>query len=341
MIDSFLENIDHLHDLVVIKTNIPKGVKKDVVMRIRRMKRNLVEYVESNALTDVDGVNTDKADFWSWLNSSNSAETTFIKEYDRIFKWKRGWVNTWTGYSNEGKSSWLYFILLIKLLQDKNAKVAIFSPENYPRNRFVKDWVKTMLGYDPKNSTKAKCEKMIEMFEDRLFYVYPSSHDIDSIENQFQNLVKLHQVNITIIDPYLKISKPSGVNDLQYLTSFVKRQEVFAKQNNVSHHVVYHQLTPQMDESGNYVPVDMYRIKGGGSITDGSDTVSSVQRPYRKTDAEDKSVVITTQKVKDFDLFSDGYLRMEYNLSKNRYFLNGIDIFEKAMKNSEFKTELF
>ena len=341
MIDSFIENIDHLHDLVVLKTNISKAVKKEVVMRIQSMKKNLVEYVEKNSLVDVDGVNADKLEFWDWLNTNNNAETTFIKEYDRIYKWKKGWVNAWTGYSNEGKSSWLYFILLIKVLQDKNAKIAIFSPENYPRNKFIKDWLKTILGYDPKKSTKAKCKKMIEMFNDRLFYVYPSSHDIQSIEDQFKNLIKLHQVNITIIDPYLKISKPSGTNDLQYLTSFVKRQEVFAKQNNVSHHVVYHQLTPQMDESGNYIPVDMYKIKGGGSIADGSDTVSSVQRPYKKTDPDDKQVMITTQKVKDFDIFKNGYLRLEYHLNKNRYFLNGIDIFDVAMKNSEFKTELF
>ena len=341
MIDSFLENIDHLHDLVVINTNITQKIKKDVVMTIRTMKRNIVEYVESNALTEVDGVNDDKVDFWDWINKGNNAHTTFIDRYDRIFKWKRGWVNSWTGYSNEGKSSWLYFIILIKLLQDPEAKVAVFSPENYPRNKFVKDWVKTMLGCDPKYSTKIKCERMIEQFNDRLFYVYPSNHDIESIENQFKNLVKLHRVSITVIDPYLKVSKPSGVNDLQYLTSFLKRQEVFAKNFDVSHHVVYHQLTTQIDESGNYPEPDQYKMKGGGNIADGSDTVSSVWRPYRKTEDEDKSVYIKTQKVKDFDVFSLGYLKLDYNLSKNRYFLEGIDIFEESMKNSKFKEELF
>jgi len=341
MIDSFLENIDHLHDLVVIKTNIPKSVKKDVVMHIRSMKKNVVDFVKTNSLVEVDGVNDDQIDFWDWINKGNSAETTFIKEYDRIFKWKKGWVHSWTGYSNEGKSSWLYFIILIKLLQDPDAKVAVFSPENYPRNKFVKDWVKTMLGNDPKYSTRAKCEKMIEQFDDRLFYVYPSNHDIESIENQFKTLIKVNKVNITVIDPFLKVSKPLGINDLQYLTSFVKRQEVFAKSFNVSHHVVNHQVTPTILETGDYPEPDMYKQKGGGNIADGSDAVCSVWRPYAKTNEEDNTVVVKTQKVKDFDVFKRGYLRLNYNLSKNRYFLNGIDIFEEAMKNSEFKTELF
>ena len=340
MIDSFLENINYLHNLVIIKTNLPQRTKKEIVMTIQSMKRSLSQYVESNSLTDLDGVNDDKSEFWDWLNQGSNAETTHIKEYDRIFKWKYGWVNSWTGYSNEGKSSWLYFLILIKLLEDPNAKVAVFSPENYPRHKFVKDWVKTMLGCDPKYSTKVKCERMIEQFNDRLFYVYPSNHDIESIENQFKTLIKVNKVNITVIDHFLKVSKPTTMNDLQYLTSFIKRQEVFAKQFNVSHHVVYHQLTPQIDETGNYPEPDMYKIKGGGSITDGSDTVSSVWRPYRKSEEENKSVIIKTQKVKDFDVFKNGYLRLDYNLMKNRYFLNGIDIFEQSIKKTQ-KSELF
>ena len=163
-------------------------------MTIQSMKRSLSQYVESNSLADLDGVNDDKSDFWDWLNQGSNAETTHIKEYDRMFKWKYGWVNSWTGYSNEGKSSWLYFLILIKLLQDPNAKVAVFSPENYPRHKFVKDWVKTMLGCDPKYSTKVKCDRMIEQFNDRLFYVYPSNHDIESIENQFKTLIKINKV---------------------------------------------------------------------------------------------------------------------------------------------------
>ena len=78
MIDSFLENINHLHDLVVIKTNIPQKVKKDVVMTIKSMKRSIVELVESNSLTEMDGVNDDKVDFWDWVNKGSNAHTTFL-----------------------------------------------------------------------------------------------------------------------------------------------------------------------------------------------------------------------------------------------------------------------
>jgi|TARA_R110000823_G_scaffold205065_1_gene336017 hypothetical protein len=341
MVDSIFENLDNIQENIVVKTNASKAVMKEIVSSIRSIKKSIEQEILNNSLTDTNGVNDDKLDFWEWLNTGSKAETTFIKDYDRIFKWKYGWVNTWTGYSNEGKSSWLYFLILIKLLNDPNAKVAVFSPENYPRNKFVKDWLKTMLGVDPRHSTKAKCERLIEQFNDRLFYVYPSEHDIESIEKQFINLIKLHKVNITVIDPYLKITKPSGVPDLSYLTSFIKRQEVFAKKYNISHHVVYHQLTPSMGEDGNYIPVDMYKIKGGGSITDGSDVVCSVQRPFRKSDEASTQVEIKTQKVKDFDVFKDGYLKLDYNLQKNRYSYQGKDIFEEAMKLKSPKTELF
>ena len=51
-------------------------------------------------------------------------------------------------------------------------------------------------------------------------------------------------------------------------------------------------------------------------------------------------VTIKTQKVKDFDVFKNGYVKLDYNLSKNRYFLNGIDIFEDSIKETH-KNELF
>ena len=111
-------------------------------------------------------------------------------------------------------------------------------------------------------------------------------------------------------------------------------------QFNVSHHVVYHQVTPVINETGNYPEPDMYKMKGGGNIADGSDTVSSIWRPYRKIEEENKSVMIKTQKVKDFDVFKNGYIKLDYNLSKNRYFLNGIDIFEDSIKKTH-KNELF
>ena len=81
MIDSFLENINYLHNLVIIKTNLPQKTKKEIVMTIQSMKRSLSEYVESNSLTDLDGVNDDKSEFWDWLNQGSNAETRTIEKY--------------------------------------------------------------------------------------------------------------------------------------------------------------------------------------------------------------------------------------------------------------------
>jgi len=341
MIDSFIENIDHLHDTIMVNTNLPKKTKKEIWLTIRRMKTNIQEYVKENSIAEIDGVNIQDMTFWDYLHKAQEGYTTFINEYDKIWRWKDGWLNVWTGYSGEGKSSWLYFLILIKLLKDPNAKVAVFSPENHPRNRFIKDWVKTILGYNPKHSTKLKCQKIIDQFNDRLFYVFPSNHDIDTIMEQFKTLIKINKVNITVIDPYLQISKPTTVSDLTYLSTFLKKQAIFAKTYNISHHVVNHQVTPtKVEGTGDYIEPDMYKQKGGGNWADASDVVSSVWRPYKKSDENNSEVIIKTQKSKDYDIFGLGELKLRFKKSKNRYFINEIDIFEDAISNKH-KSELF
>jgi len=247
MIDSIKDNLEKIQNEVVLTTGtIGKKAKKELILTFRAIVNDLDEYAKMNSLTPIDGVNADEQDFFDWLQDSGEADTTYISDYDKYFKWKKGWVNSWTGYGNEGKSSWLYFLILIKLLKEPKSKVAVFSPENYPRNKFVKDWVKTIIGKDPKYAGRLEIEKAIDLFDKRLYYVYPSKHDIDTIEEQFRNLIKLHNINITVIDPYLKITKPAGVNALDFYTHFIKKQEVFAKSYNLYHNVVYHQVTPNI-----------------------------------------------------------------------------------------------
>ena len=142
------EAIDQVQTDVIVNGNLKKDVNRSVVSSLGLIKGELKKY-KPEGIIDVDGVNDEELDFFEWLNAPDYAETTHIPIYDRQYKWKRGYQTAWTGYSAEGKSTWLYFLLLIKLLKNPKAKLAVFSPENFPRNRLVKDWVKTIIGKDP------------------------------------------------------------------------------------------------------------------------------------------------------------------------------------------------
>ena len=337
-----LSSLDLIQDEVVMKTNADKDQMKVLMSEFNNVKFQLKEYIENEQAIDIQGVNEDKMDFFDWLNAPEYAQTTFLPFLDPHFQWKRGYANAWTGYSGEGKSTLLYFLLLIQVIKD-DAPIAVFSPENFPRNRFVKDWVTTIIGENPKLASRSKVEKAISMFNDKLFYVYPKKHDYDSIEEQFRGLIKSEGVKYTVIDPFLKVKKPSGMSDLQYLADFMQRNEQFAKEQNVCHNVVYHQKTPQLnEETGNYPKPNKYTIKGGGNITDGSDAVLAVHRPLMVSDPEDTTVDFSTQKYKENEIAKPrGWISLQYKPSSNRYTYMGKDLFEMALKNKDFKTNLF
>ena len=65
--------------------------------------------------------------FNQYENGLNKGETTHIPELDEIWKWKVGEVNLWTGYQNEGKSTFLKFISVVKAVMDGD-KFAFFDP---------------------------------------------------------------------------------------------------------------------------------------------------------------------------------------------------------------------
>ncbi len=338
--DRIVSDIDYVN-FMIASSDLSMQDKKDLTLRMK----NFYEYVNKTqnfdgGVGDLSGVDTGD-NFWEWLNKAESdAETTYISQYDPHFKWKKGWLNTWTGYSGEGKSTWLYFLLLIRVLNNPESKIAVFTPENYPKNKFYKDWIKTMLGKDPKTATEAECMRCIDRFKHKLFYVYPNSHDIDTIEDNFRSLINMEGVDVVVVDPYLKV-RGTGY-DVGILKDFMQGREQFTKTHQVIYNVVFHQLTPVMDEkTGQYKEPDKYSIKGGGNITDSSDTVSALWRPMMSLDPNDNSVMIKSMKIKDYDIAKPGKIYLHYKLNSNRFYLNDVDLFEQATKQESLPGNLF
>ena len=79
---------------------------------------------------------------------------TYLKDMDEIqamggknkmWSWRQGEFNIWTGYNNEGKSQFLIFLCVLKAINE-GWKFAFFSPENYPPDEFFDDIIHTITG---------------------------------------------------------------------------------------------------------------------------------------------------------------------------------------------------
>jgi hypothetical protein len=112
----------------------------------------------------------------AFRKGKESGSKTYLKEIDsvtingsqnKMWSWRLGEFNIWTGYNNEGKSQFLIFLCVLKAINE-GWKFAFFSPENYPPDEFFDDIIHTVTG----KST----DRHYKNFEDRKSTRLNSSH---------------------------------------------------------------------------------------------------------------------------------------------------------------------
>jgi len=291
-------------------------------------------------------------------NGRQKGSKTYVRDIDsinkngfqsRMWSWKLGEMNLWTGYMGEGKTQFLIFLCLLKALKE-DWKFAFFSPENDPPTDFFDDLIHTLLGKttDISNKdfdvTEKEYMEAMDKIKDNFFFVYPEDvngypdYSIKNIEQIFEYLICTKGVKSVIVDPYIKIKHDilPGEQEHLYASRFMMERVHFARKNNVSYHLVMHQITPRKDkDTGNYPPPDPYYIKGGGTFADSTDNILTVWRPYKSTDPNDSTVILKSSKIKKHKL--TGYpneITIDFNRKKNRYVSHdGYDYLDGSVSN--------
>jgi twinkle protein len=270
-------------------------------------------------------------------NGQDRGTTTYIPQIDKAWTWRNGEVNIWTGYQNEGKSMFLNQLACIKSIQD-NWKFAVFSPENMPMNDFFNDIIEMYIGksadpYYKNNQMKLEeYKEAMDFARKHFFLIYPQKNfTLDSIFSRAKHLVKTKGIRSLIIDPYNTVQHKMlrGEREDLYISRFMSELKRFALDNNISVHLVAHQVTPHKDDNGRYIKPDVNRIKGGGTFADKADNVMFIWRPNRGLDFSDSCVTFGSQKIKKQKLVGipqevDG---IDFDIKKQRYTFNGFTPF--------------
>jgi twinkle protein len=266
---------------------------------------------------------------------------------NKLWSWRPGELNLWTGYNNEGKSQALIFLCVLKAINE-NWKFAFFSPENYPPDEFFDDIIHTMLGkttdknHKSFDMTEREYLDAFERIKGNFFFVYPEDKEgrpdfsIENIEKIFEYLIFEENVKAVVVDPYLKIRHEmmSGEQEHLYASRFMMDRINFTRKQNVSYHLVMHQTTPRKNTDGNYPPPNSYAIKGGGTFADSADNCLIVWRPLRGTDPTSTLVTIKSDKIKKQKLVGMPHeIEIDFDRQKNRYVsLDGYDYFSGNSK---------
>ena len=310
----------------------------------------------------VEGIFTLEDNFDSMLNGfKNGLErgtTTYIDEIDLAWKWRKGEVNLWTGYQNEGKSLFLNQLSLIKAWFDKD-KFAVFSPENMPMDDFYNDLIEMLVGktsdsfYGKLQMSEVEYLNASSFINRHFFLIYPDfDFKINTIFEKVKFLVRKQGIEHLIIDPYNTIEHlmKAGEREDLYISRFMAKLKRFAVENNITIHLVAHQNTarPNEKDGGRYYKPTLNNIKGGGTFADKADNVLFVWRPNRALDFRCTKVVFGSQKIKKQKLVARpmDIDNIDFDFKTNRYLFNGQTPFKRIdeqrgiQKNeNEFKEE--
>lgn len=305
---------------------------------------NLIKCLKSAKEIQIEGVFTvsmiETEMMNAYLNGQRRGTTTYYPEIDKVWTWREGEVNLWTGYNNEGKSALLNGLHVARALNE-GVKAAFVSPENMPMTDFFNDFIETLIGkstdpYYASNYMNTDEFKFgLEWCNYHFFLIYPEKDlKIDSIFEKARYLVRRKGIRSLVIDPYNTIEhmmKPNEREDL-YISRFMSQLKRFAVEEDISVHLIAHQNTPRKnkDDEGRYFKPDAGNIKGGGTFGDKADNVMFVWRPNRALDFKDSEVIFGSQKIKKQKLVGiPGEVEnIIFDIRKQRYYINGISPFE-------------
>lgn len=254
--------------------------------------------------------------------------TTNIPLIDDAWKWRKGEFSLLTGYNNDGKSLFIRFLCLVKGIVD-GWKSACYAPEDYPAVSFFDELVHTASGYSTDRESvgfigESLYREVYNKIKDFFIFVNirPPKNTLETILTSFIPLIEMDGVDICIIDPMVKITRPKEYlnNDAAWSAYVTAVCTDFARRYNVCLILVLHQLTPKLQENGTYAKPDKYSIKSGGNLSDSSDNVLFLQRPEAPRDLINTLVRFGSLKIKKQKLVAvPQEVMFEFNRKTNRY----------------------
>lgn len=359
-LDNSIVHMEHIDEWVIATDNDAAGYKlgKELVRRLGSEKCSIVDWGDckdaNEVLTTHDEIELEKrlnaakqvpVNGVIMLNASLKSEmihnykhgkpmgfTTEWIEVDKVFRWRYAEVNYWSGYNNEGKSTWLLQSLMA-LSVKQGIKHGLFHPENMPAYDIYDELIEMFIGkdVDQESVNRMTLEEYLDGMEfvrNHFFIVYPDNyHELPSwdwIHGKMEYLIKHYGIRTVNIDTWGSVAHDvqGGETFDLYVSRSVGRQKAMALRYDVIYNVVAHQKAPKLGKDDvDFPPPSLYNIKGGGSISDRCDNVIMYWRPYRRSAPRSTAVTLISEKIKKQKLVAktgsvDGY----YDVKTNRFY---------------------
>lgn len=285
-------------------------------------------------------------------NGKEVGEPAHIVEMQKIFSWKLGFINCFTGWPNDGKSTFFLFMALIKAYVD-GWKACIWSPEMISSYRIedngkpkvlisandIYDELVFMLTgrcpykhyekqYGIKQMTWDEYHEAMEWVKKHFFIMYPQNKKPADIIDHFKYYSEVHGCVNFAIDPFKNLELNEDGRTDYYLDRIFGGFKEFAIMYNAILNIIAHpksQNEPK-NKDGSYKVCNQNMLAGGASWNNNMDGIYSNYRPNRHTNPTDPMVWFFTLKQRKQQLVGRVGVCKDiiFDFLKNRYYFNGI-----------------
>jgi hypothetical protein len=265
-----------------------------------------------------------------------------IDDIDMFFKFKKGEITCLSGVGNYGKSSFLKFLLVMRVILF-GEKFSFFSPEDNPPQEFYHDLVEMILGADctPRNNfqpSRDAYNNAYDWISKHIFYLYPKnvSPTPEYVKEKFLELAITEGTSGNVIDPFNQMhneyGKSGGRSD-KYLETFLSDYSRFNQENDQYGIIICHPHKLIKQQDGNYPCPDVFDLADGAMWNNKMDNIIIYHRPYAQTDPENPMCEFHSKKIRRQKIVGKkGFTIFELHRAIRRFRFNGVDFMAEAIK---------
>jgi twinkle protein len=232
-----------------------------------------------------------------------------------------------TGIPSHGKSQWVT-ALMVHLADRYGWRFAVFSPENYPLERYEARILEIYTGepFDgaPDRMDRETLQDAKAWFNAHISFLMPEdeSPTVDHLLTLARTQVTREGVQGVILDPWNEIehSRPAALVETEYISKALSQIRRFARLHGVHVWVIAHPTKMQKAEkgpyAGTYPPPTPYDMSGSANWRNKADNCITI---WRNVEGYDRRVEVHIQKIRFREIGTPGKVDLVYQPWCGRY----------------------
>lgn len=284
-------------------------------------------------------------------------ESAHVEQISNLFSWKPGFLNCWTGWPNDGKSTFFLFMALVKSKHDgtkwciwppeminsyrDGAQIKISASDIYDELAYMLTGKSPYLHFEKKYGIKQIGEDeyldAIAWVRQHFYIIYPKDRKYKDLANNFLFFHEYFGCNGFLADPFKSFKhEESGRTDFYMDDLFGEYKELAVKTNGFMNFIAHPKSQKEtLNKDGSFKVCTQFMLAGGASWDNSMDGIYSTYRANRHKNPTDPVVHFYNLKQRKQQLVGrvGVYEHIEFDWNINRYYFDGVCPIDGSFKN--------